>query len=181
MKRAVLFALIAATAAVTQAQGTPAAPTMPATSAAAATAAAPATATILSNDAAAKTVRVNLVAGQGPNNNGLNYNGASKGEKTLTVPLGWTVEVAFSNAGRAPHNALALAGPNLPTTFNPARVPFAGAMTKVIAPGGAGETIKFTVNRPGSYYILCSVGRHAQNGMYIRMVVANSLKAATYQ
>ena len=76
---------------------------------------------------------------------------------------------------------LVLAGPNLPTTFNPARVPFAGAATKVIAPGGPGEMTKFTANRPGSYYLLCTVGRHAQNGMYVKLVVANSVRAATYE
>lgn len=135
----------------------------------------------VSSDAATRTVRVNLIAGQGTMNNGLNFNGAAKGDKTLTVPLGWTVEVAFSNMGRAPHNALVLAGPNLPTTFNPAKVPFAGASTKVIAPGGAGEKTTFVANRPGSYYLLCAVGKHAQNGMYIKMVVANSIKAATFQ
>jgi plastocyanin len=142
---------------------------------------APDTMAAVSSDAATRTVRVNLIAGQGTMNNGLNFNGAAKGDKTLTVPLGWTVEVAFSNMGRAPHNALVLAGPNLPTTFNPAKVPFAGASTKVIAPGGAGEKTTFVANRPGSYYLLCAVGKHAQNGMYIKMVVANSIKAATFQ
>ena len=159
-------------AAQASAPAAPATMTMPAAS--------PASAVII-NDAAARTVRVNLIAGQGPNNNGLNYNGAAKGEKTLTVPLGWTVEIDLSNAGRAPHNALVLAGPDLPTNFNPARTPFPGAATKVIAPGGAAETTKFTAARPGSYYLLCGVGRHAQNGMYLKLVVANSLKAATYQ
>ena len=50
-------------------------------------------AAVVTSDAATKTVRLNLVAGQGAANNGLNYNGSAKGEKTLTVPLGWTVEV----------------------------------------------------------------------------------------
>ncbi len=138
-------------------------------------------AAVVVNDAATKTVTVNLVAGQGPANNGLNYNGSSKGEKTLTVPLGWTVEVSLTNAGRAPHNMLVLAGPNLPATLSPARVSFPGAATKVIAPGAAGEMTKFTANRPGSYYLLCGVGKHAQAGMYIKLVVANSIKEATYQ
>ncbi|WP_407570274.1 sulfocyanin-like copper-binding protein [Deinococcus altitudinis] len=138
-------------------------------------------AAVVVNDAATRTAKVNLVAGQGTANNGLNYNGASKGEKTLTVPLGWTVEVTLTNAGRAPHNMLVLTGSALPTAIDPARVPFPGAVTKVIAPGGAAETTKFTANRPGSYTLLCGVGRHAQNGMYIKLVVTNSVKAATYQ
>ncbi|MGY2893721.1 sulfocyanin-like copper-binding protein [Deinococcus sp. UYEF24] len=166
-------AVFAQTASLSQMAGASAAP-----------AAQPATmnmAAVVVNDAATRTVKVNLVAGQGTANNGLNYNGSSKGEKTLTVPLGWTVEVNLTNAGRAPHNMMVMTGSALPTTIDPARVPFPGAVTKVIAPGGGGEMTKFTANRPGSYYVLCGVGRHAQNGMYIKLVVTNSIKAATYQ
>lgn len=45
-------------------------------------------------------MRVTFVAGHGMNNNGLNYNGGSTGEKTLTVFLGWTVEVNLNKTGR---------------------------------------------------------------------------------
>lgn len=136
---------------------------------------------VVTTDAASKTVRVNFVAGQGSHNNGLNYNGDARGEKTLTVPLGWTVEVRLGNAGRMPHDFAVVAGSTPPTNAAQTRLAFGGAATKVVLPGGAAEAATFTANRPGTYLILCRVGRHAQNGMYLKMTVANGIKTASYE
>lgn len=142
------------------------------------TASAPPTVT---SRAATKTVQVGFVSGHEGHNNGLNYNGDAKGEKTLTVPLGWTVEVSLSNAGKMPHDFAVVAGSTLPTDFSKVRLAFPNAATSVIAPGGAAATTRFVANRPGTYLILCRVGRHAQNGMYVKMTVSNSVKAPTYR
>ncbi|MPY67071.1 multicopper oxidase domain-containing protein [Deinococcus sp. SDU3-2] len=130
---------------------------------------------------ASKTVQVAFVAGHAGHNGGLNYNGDAKGEKTLTVPLGWTVEVSLSNAGKMPHDFAVVAGTAVPTDFSKVRLAFPNAATSVIAPGGAAAATRFVANRPGTYLILCRVGRHAQNGMYVKMTVSNSVKAPTYR
>lgn len=137
--------------------------------------------TITAN-AASKTVKVGFVAGHGTHNNGLNYNGDAKGEKTLTVPLGWTVEVSLSNAGKMPHDFAVVAGTALPANPFTARLAFPNAATTVTAPGtSAAAPATFVANRPGTYFILCRVGKHAQNGMYLKLNVVNGVKTATYQ
>ncbi|GGO35617.1 sulfocyanin-like copper-binding protein [Deinococcus humi] len=133
-------------------------------------------------DSAGKTVQVTFVAGHGMNNNGLNYNGDAKGEKTLTVPLGWTVEVNLNNAGRMPHDFAVIAGSTLPAEPFKAPLAFANAQTPVIPPAGATEApAKFVANRSGTYFILCRVGKHAQNGMYVKMQVVDGAKAVAYK
>lgn len=142
------------------------------------TASAPPTVT---SRAATKTVQVGFVSGHGGHNNGLNYNGDARGEKILTVPLGWTVEVSLGNAGKMPHDFAVVAGSAVPSDFSKVRLAFPSAATSVVAPGGPAATTRFVANRPGTYLILCRVGRHAQNGMYVKMVVSNSVKAPTYR
>ncbi|WP_216324133.1 sulfocyanin-like copper-binding protein [Deinococcus aestuarii] len=167
MKRLALAASLLATAALAQTSGT--------------TTAQPTMGPVVTTNADTKTVQVNFVAGEGGHNNGLNYNGDAKGEKTLTVPLGWTIEVRLSNAGRMPHDFAVVAGAAVPANTGQARLAFPDAATKVVLPTGAAEGAKFTANRPGTYLILCRVGRHAQNGMYVKMTVANGLRTASYQ
>jgi FtsP/CotA-like multicopper oxidase with cupredoxin domain len=164
-----LTALVTATAALAQGTGT----TTPAT-----TAAQP---PVVTSDAATKTVKVGFVAGHGTHNNGLNYNGDAKGEKTLTVPLGWTVEVSLSNAGRLPHDFAIVNGTTVPANIGTARLAFPDAASKVITTGATADTVKFTASRPGTYLILCRVGRHAANGMYVKLTVANGVKAVSYK
>lgn len=135
----------------------------------------------VSSDAAAKTVKVAFVSGHTMNNNGLNYNGDAKGEKTLTVPLGWTIEMSLANEGKLPHDFAVLTGSSLPANIGGAKLAFPDAASKVLAPGAGAETSKFVANRPGTYLIVCRVGRHAANGMYVKMVVSNSVKEASYK
>ncbi|WP_027481590.1 sulfocyanin-like copper-binding protein [Deinococcus pimensis] len=145
------------------------------------TQAAPAMVMAVTSDASTKTVKVNLMSGMGTANGGLNYNGDSKGDKTLTVPLGWTVEVMLGNSGRMPHNALVFAGSAVPATIDPSKVAFKGAATAVVGPGQTPVSTSFVASRPGSYVLLCGVGRHAANGMWIKMTVANGIKEASYK
>lgn len=167
MKRLALSVSLVAASALAQNAGTPAAPmTM---------------GPVVTTNAASKTVQVNFVAGDGTHNNGLNYNGDARGEKTLTVPLGWTVQVSLSNAGRMPHDFAVVAGTALPANAAGAKLAFPDAATPVVMPGSAAQATTFTANRPGTYLILCRIGRHAQNGMYVKLTVANGIRAASYQ
>src|SRR5215470_17887012 len=51
----------------------------------------------LKADSAAAKVEVTIVAGLTSANGGMNFNGASAGALTLTVPLKWTVVLHFTN------------------------------------------------------------------------------------
>ncbi|GHF74762.1 sulfocyanin-like copper-binding protein [Deinococcus ficus] len=171
MKNTVMTALLLASTSAVLAQ-----------TAAPATTTTPAQPPVITADAAKKLVKISFVAGHGTHNNGLNYNGDAKGEKTLTVPLGWTVEVSLSNAGRMPHDMAIVAGTALPADPFKARLAFPNAATAVVAPSGAtAAPTTFVVNRPGSYFVLCRVGKHAQNGMYVKLNVVNGAKAVTYK
>ncbi|PYE49966.1 sulfocyanin-like copper-binding protein [Deinococcus yavapaiensis] len=173
--RLALPALLVVTAALAQM------PSMPTMAQAAPSTTAPLPTTSVTTDTATKTVKVVFVAGHDTANNGLNYNGDAKGEKTLTVPLGWTIEVTLANGGRMPHDFAVVSGASVPSNVGGAKLAFKDAATQVTMPGMVSPTTKFVANRPGSYLILCRVGRHAANGMYVKLVVANSLKEATYR
>ena len=63
-----------------------------------------------------KTVNLTLVAAYTNDNGGFNFNGASKGKLTVTVPLGDKVNVTFSNNASLPHSAQFVAFSKTPPT-----------------------------------------------------------------
>ena len=63
----------------------------------------------MSYDPAAKTVSLKLYAAHGSVNGGMNFNGASNGGSTITVPVGWSVSWNFTNEDAIPHSAIVLA------------------------------------------------------------------------
>ncbi|HEU5260273.1 MAG TPA: sulfocyanin-like copper-binding protein [Gemmatimonadales bacterium] len=65
--------------------------------------------TWLSFDAAARTLRFQLLAGLTGRNGALNFNGFRDGELTLVVPLGWNTEIEFRNLDVLPHSAEVIA------------------------------------------------------------------------
>ncbi|AFZ68322.1 sulfocyanin-like copper-binding protein [Deinococcus peraridilitoris] len=163
----------------TPATATPAAPaasTAPATAPAAP--AAPAAPQVVVNDAVRKTAVLTVVAGQGDANGGLNFNGAAKGEKTFTVPLGWRVELKYSNAGAMPHSVILVAGDKLPARLTPA---FPGASSKVSSAGDAVQTVRFRASKAGEYLLVCGVGQHASRGQFLRFVVSPDAKEASFK
>lgn len=60
----------------------------------------------LSVDRAHKTATVRIVAGYNGNNGGFNFDGYSAGAMTVTVPVGWTIDVVFRNDSKIPHSVL---------------------------------------------------------------------------
>ena len=84
--------------------------------AAGATAAAPAPAPadsvkvneFMSYDPATKTVTLKIFAAHGSTNGGMNLNGGANGSQTITVPVGWTVAMTFTNEDAIPHSAILL-------------------------------------------------------------------------
>jgi len=164
--------------------------TAPATAAPAAAPAAPAAAVdssakvneFLSYDPAAKTVHLKLFAAHGSVNGGMNFNGASNGGATITVPAGWSVTWAFTNEDAIPHSAIVLAN-KMPFPAQPQEPAIPRAYTKDVTAGlptnGTDQTT-FKASTPGQYVIACGVPGHAPSGMWIHFDVSADAKVPSY-
>jgi sulfocyanin len=179
-------ALLLALSAIACGGGTEEATETPPAEAPAAAPAAPAPATDwVTGDAAANTVTINLVAGQGTANNNWNFNGHANGNATVTVPTGAMVTINFSNQDpNMAHSAGVSAKATGPWSATPAATPaFAGAITSNptsmtdATKAGATETITFTADKAGEYAIVCYVPGHAAAGMWINFTVTDGATA----
>ena len=136
----------------------------------------------LSVNAAAKTLRFQLIAGLTGLNGALNFNGYTDGGLTLTIPTGWTVEMDFvNNDGMLPHSAIVVAA-TLPIPATPTGAAMSRAVTvrpsEGLPPLGK-DTMRFTAAPAGDYFIVCGVPGHATAGMWIRLRVSDAAKAPT--
>jgi hypothetical protein len=129
----------------------------------------------LTVDAAAKTVRFQLIAGLTGLNGALNFNGFRDGELTLVVPVGWQTEIAFRNHdGMLPHSAEVIA-PETPLPAQPVGSAIPRAFTVSLAAGlppGGTDDMRFTAEPAGEYLIFCGVPGHGAAGMWIRLRVS---------
>ena len=80
----------------------------PAATPTAAPSAGPAAADWVTVDESAQTVTINLIAGETTANVSWNYNGYSKGEATVVVPVGYTVTINFENQDPVNFHSLAV-------------------------------------------------------------------------
>jgi len=196
---AVGAALLVGTMAQAQGSGGVAAPkkhahaAKPAAASAAAAAAAPATSSsasdssvkvneFLSYDPAAKTVSLKLFAAHGSVNGGMNFNGASNGGSTITVPVGWSVSWNFTNEDAIPHSAIVLAN-KMPLPAQPQEPAIPRAYTNDVTAGlptnGTDHTT-FKASPAGQYVIACGVPGHAPSGMWIHFDVSADAKVPSY-
>jgi sulfocyanin len=136
----------------------------------------------MSYDSASKSVAITLVAAANSAQGGFNFNGGSSGNQTITVPLGWTVEIDFQNHDVVPHSALLTAAQS-PLPAVPDKPAFPRAYTSHLIDGLPAQTgqdnVQFTANGAGDYLIACGVPGHAQSGMFIRFVVSDSATVPT--
>jgi sulfocyanin len=136
----------------------------------------------MSYDAAAKTVSLDLDAAHGSVNGGLNFNGASNGGATITVPAGWSVSWKFKNEDAIPHSAIVIPDTK-PFPAQPQDPAIPRAYTKDVTGGlptnGTDQTT-FKASPAGKYVIACGVPGHAPSGMWINMIVSADAKAPTY-
>jgi sulfocyanin len=134
----------------------------------------------LNFDAAAKTVRFQLIAGLTGLNGALNFNGFSDGGLTLVVPAGWRTEIAFRNHdGMLPHSAEIIA-PQTPLPTQPVPSVIPRAFTLRLTEGlvsEATDTMRFTAQPAGEYLIFCGVPGHGAAGMWIRFRVSATTEA----
>lgn len=121
-----------------------------------------------SYNSVSQTLTLKLEAGYQDVNLGLNFDGEDKGQMVVTVPVGWTVTVDFSNQGSINHSAAVV------TASGTAPV-FAGASTPDPTVGtdpGQAATFTFTASQVGSYRIACLIPGHEGLGMWDSFVVA---------
>lgn len=114
----------------------------------------------------------------------VSFNGARRGGRTLTVPLGWRITIAFTNRDpQLPHSAtiVDLNGP-VPEQL-PAPV-FARGQTVRVDEGlleGDADDIVFLADRVGRYLLACGVLGHAQRGQWITLDVSTTATRPGYR
>ncbi len=128
-------------------------------------------------DSAATTVEFTLSAGLNGTNGGMNFNGASNGALTLTVPVGWHVMLRFKNQDQnMPHSAEVIRAVE-PVPVSPTPPAFARAATHRLEQGMASdshEDIRFVADQAGSYLVFCAVPGHGAAGMWIKLEVSST-------
>lgn len=127
----------------------------------------------------ARTVALTIVAGQTPDNNYWNFNGAIRGEWAITVPEGYTVTIDLVN--QDPNMAHSLGISSELTNFAAPPTPdpvFEGAITEnplsmieATMPGES-ETITFVASEAGNYSMVCYVPGHTAVGMWLYFTVS---------
>lgn len=109
------------------------------------------------------TVRLLLLADEDTSNGGMNFNGASAGAMTVTVPVGSHVEVTCDNDSTKYTNSCAVVAPS---GTSPA---FPGAETAnpttALRPARR-ATFSFTADRVGTYEIVSLTAGHRAAGQW---------------
>ena len=134
---------------------------------------------ILASNAAAKTVTVNLIAGQGTAAKGFNFNGYSNGDMRIQVPTGWRVKVSMIDESNTPHSALIV--PWKERQAGTLHAAFAGSAPKDfrsgIEKGDDPQKFTFIARKAGKYAIVCGVPGHIDAGMWDAFDVVDNLAA----
>ncbi|HKJ01546.1 MAG TPA: sulfocyanin-like copper-binding protein [Longimicrobiales bacterium] len=130
-------------------------------------------------DEAGKTVHMTITAGLTDVLNHWNYNGYTKGEATITVPEGYTINIDLVNKDPVMAHSLGIStvtsgfGAMLDQTvaFDGAVTSDAASMTDATMPGET-ESISFVASKAGNYSMACFIVGHAATGMWIHFNVS---------
>lgn len=125
-------------------------------------------------DNEARTVSMTITAGSTNENNYWNFNGATTGAMTITVPEGYTVTVELVNDDPVMAHSLGISAETSSFSGTPDPEPaFPGAITSnptsmidSTMPGQR-ESIQFTVDQAGNYSMVCYIAGHALTGMWV--------------
>ncbi len=112
----------------------------------------------MSYGSATKTATLKLEAGYGQANHTLSYDGAL----AVTVPVGWTVVVNFSNVDTINHSAVVVTPTAATVVFPGASIPD----PTVGLPPGSHATFSFVAGQAGQYRIACLVLGPEAAGMW---------------
>jgi FtsP/CotA-like multicopper oxidase with cupredoxin domain len=135
-------------------------------------------------DSDARTVQLEVVAGQTPDNNYWNYNGAINGDMAITVPEGYRVVINLVNRDPNMAHSLGIEEPLTNFALPPQPSPvFAGAVTQnptsmidATMPGES-EMVEFVAERAGNYMMVCYIPGHTAVGMWLYFNVSASGEA----
>ena len=130
-------------------------------------------------DETARTVSMDIDAGESDVNNRWNFNGLYAENGRIVVPEGYQVTIDFTNSDPTQPHSLGIDEPmdTWPATFeNPTPV-FEGAITPDAGTtgtpaGGGTATITFTTGAAGEYAMVCYIAGHAVAGMVIPFEVS---------
>jgi sulfocyanin SoxE-like protein len=118
---------------------------------------------LLHVDKRARKAAIALIAGYNGNNSGFNFDGYSRGELRVIVPLGWRVVVRCSNHSAIRHSCAVVRGP---MSVKPA---FKGAYTpnpqRGLGPGES-KSFSFRATRTGAFRLACLVPGHEDARMW---------------
>jgi sulfocyanin len=136
--------------------------------------------TWMSFDQEKRVVRVLMVAAADGSNGTMNFNGYGNGDMTVTVPLGWKVEVEFQNKGLGalPHS-LAVINEMNPLPIENGAPAFPRALTSKLAAGmmaGQNDSFDFVASKEGRFLLYCGVAGHGSMGMWDYLVVSKDAK-----
>lgn len=123
---------------------------------------------LLSSSSASRSVQLQVLAADSSGSSPFNFDGASDGHMTITVPLGWTVDMTCANRSTTLSHSCAIVAPDSTT------LAFAGSAAphprEGIAPGKA-AAFSFVASKAGNYQLVCLVPGHRDAGMWDRFVV----------
>ena len=140
-------------------------------------------ATFLAFDTTRRTATFQLAAGDEVPEQ-VSFNGSRRGRRTLTVPLGWRLTIAFANRDPdLPHSATIVEV----TAAVPEQLPaaaFDNGQTVRLTDGlleGDSDEISFVADRAGRYLIACGVLGHAQRGQWIAFEISPTATVPRYR
>jgi len=129
-------------------------------------------------DDGAKTVHMTITAGLTDVKNYWNINGATDGNMTITVPVGYSVTIELVNNDPVMAHSIGITtvtenfGVLDPTpAFEGAITANANSMTEATLPGET-ESITFTAATAGNYTMACFIPGHAAVGMWVHFNVS---------
>ncbi|HUP51127.1 MAG TPA: sulfocyanin-like copper-binding protein [Longimicrobiales bacterium] len=132
----------------------------------------------------ARTVQMEIIAGQTPDNNYWNFNGVINGAMAITVPEGYRVAITVVNRDPNMAHSLGVSAETSNFMVPPQPTPvFEGAITQ--NPGsmvdgtmpGETETVEFVADRAGNYSLVCYIPGHTAVGMWLYFNVSASGEA----
>jgi sulfocyanin len=135
-------------------------------------------------DAAARRVDLLVVAAYTKVNSGFNFNGGWNGSHRVTIPLGWTVRIAFENRDVIPHSVgLVREERRLPTRVVHPSLPGAAsrALEQGIPAGARQDDIVFVASGAGTYLLACGVPGHTAVGSYLRVTISPDATVPSYE
>ena len=129
-----------------------------------------------------KHVCVTVVATYDTSNYGMNFNGASKGSATYTIPTGWTVNVHFYNNSPVPHSLVVIEEERV-KKIQVGEPYFDGASSPEPTKGMSEGTVNFSFvpDEAGDYAFACGFPIHSANGHWIKLTVSDEVEKPVYE